>query len=245
MSDSIRAILLDAGNTLVYVDPGRAREVFRALGVETAVDAFRAAEREARAELGRAVEESRAAEGLSGGTERHVWHRYFTTLFRGCGVPEARAEEVGNRLRDVHETDHLWTHVEEETEETLERLLDMGFRLAVVSNADGRVERLLEHVGLRPFFEFVLDSHVVGIEKPDPEIFLRACRRLELAPAECLYVGDLYPVDVLGARAAGLRAVLLDPFGDHQHRTDVDCIPSIRHLPAYLGGGPREPAPAR
>ena len=80
-------------------------------------------------------------------------------------------------------------------------------------------------MGLRPFFEFVLDSEVVGVEKPDPEIFLAATRRLGLEPASCVYVGDLYPVDYLGAIGAGMDAVLLDPLDLHDGRA-----PAVRTL---------------
>jgi putative hydrolase of the HAD superfamily len=90
----------------------------------------------------------------------------------------------------------------------------------VVSNADGRVEAMLESLGLAPHLGLVLDSHLEGVEKPHPEIFERAVERLGLAPARTLYVGDIYSIDVVGARGAGLVPVLLDPLGGYP---DVDC----------------------
>jgi putative hydrolase of the HAD superfamily len=57
----------------------------------------------------------------------------------------------------------------------------------------------------------VIDSSLVGVEKPDPAIFLAALDSLGVGPEEALYVGDLYEVDVVGARAAGIEAVLLTP----------------------------------
>lgn len=223
-----RAVLLDAGNTLLFVDPDRMVEIFAAEGVETDRERFRRAEYEARLVLSRAVEEGQR------GTESHVWESYFLTLFRKAGVPEELLPAVGERVKAVHDRAHLWTHVPEGIPAALERLLEAGYRLAVISNADGRVEGLLERAGLRSSFEFVVDSHVVGVEKPDPEIFHLGVRRLELEPEECLYVGDLYPVDVVGARRAGLRALLLDPFG--RMEVPVDRIPSVTRLPAYLNG---------
>jgi HAD superfamily hydrolase (TIGR01509 family) len=106
--------------------------------------------------------------------------------------------------------------------------------MAVISNADGRVEGLIRDAGLGEYFEFVLDSEVEGVEKPDPEIFLRACERMGVVPEESLYVGDLYPVDVLGAQNVGMRAVLLDPGGALDY--PVDTIPSVEFLPDYLSG---------
>jgi len=222
----IDGVLFDAGNTLVFIDPDRVLPIFRAAGAPVDEARFREAEFEARSRLTRLVGEG------ARGTEAHLWKDYFLTLFRECGVPQDRLEEVGERIREEHAAEHLWSHVPPGTEGALRHLRETGYRLGVVSNADGRVEALLERVGLRGLFEFVMDSHVEGMEKPDPEIFLAACRRLGVEPSRCLYVGDLYHVDVLGARRAGLRAILLDPLG----RLDfpVERIPSVLELPAYL-----------
>jgi putative hydrolase of the HAD superfamily len=226
-----RAILLDAGNTLLFVDPRRMLDIFADVGgVRADRETFREAEYRARLTLAGAVRDGEK------GTESHVWRNYFVTLFRECGVPPERLEPVGERVKEVHDADHLWTHVEEGTQETLAQLREAGHRLAVVSNADGRVEGLLEGAGLRDYFEFVVDSHEDGVEKPDPEIFRVALDRLEVRPSEALYVGDLFPVDVVGARRAGLRTVLLDPLG--RQEVDAERIPSVRDLPAYLGLDP-------
>ena len=83
----------------------------------------------------------------------------------------------------------------------------------MVSNSDGRAERHLENAGVREGIEFVVDSHRVGVEKPDPRIFAIALERLGTAPERALYVGDIRSVDETGARAAGLHFVLIDPWG--------------------------------
>lgn len=225
----LNAVLLDAGNTLLFADPQRVLETLRDEGVRADEGVFRRAEYSARLNLVQVVREGHR------GTEAHIWEEYFLTLFRECGVPEDRMDAVGTRLLKMHEEDHLWTHVEEGTAAALDRLSQAGYRLGVVSNADGRVEDLIETVGLRHHFEFVLDSGAVGVEKPDPAIFRMAVDRLGLEPRQCLYVGDLYPVDVVGARNAGLRAVLVDPFGRMEGA--VDRITSVRELPDYLKGG--------
>jgi len=94
------------------------------------------------------------------------------------------------------------------------------------------VEGLIRGAGLGEFFDFVLDSEVEGVEKPNPEIFLRACGRMGVDPGRSLYVGDLYPVDVVGARKAGLHAVLLDPLDRLSY--PVDRIPNVAALPGYV-----------
>lgn len=223
---SFDAILFDAGNTLLFLDPLEVLPVLREVGVESDEDRFWEAEATARLKLARAVKEG------ADGTEADLWAAYFEDLFRGCGVPEAHLSEVGEILWRRHQERHLWTHVDPGTVPALERLKALGHRLAVISNADGRMEGVIRRTGLGPCFEFVLDSAVEGVAKPDPEIFLRACRRLELEPDACLYVGDLFSVDVLGARRAGLDAVLLDPSGELDF--PVDRIPNVAAVPGYL-----------
>ncbi len=196
--------------------------------MEVSKAAFAQAEREARTALSLA-----AGRGATGHDDQ-LWRDYFSTIFRRSGVADAARDAVGGALRSLHLAEHLWSHVDEGTEEALQHALDAGYRLGVVSNADGRVEALLESRGLTRYLEFVIDSQVVGVSKPDPRIFRMGVERLEMGPAEVLYVGDLYAVDVVGARAAGMRPVLLDPFDALGRWDDVDRIPTVAHLPGYL-----------
>jgi putative hydrolase of the HAD superfamily len=222
----IKAIFFDAGNTLIFIDPGVVLPILEEHGAHADAERFRQAEFLARNRLSRRVEEG------AWGTEDHLWQEYFGNLFRATGVPEDRLERVGNLVREVHEDSHLWTQMDPATSNALDQLSEAGYRMAVISNADGRVEGLIEKAGIRDRFEFVIDSELEGVEKPDPEIFLRACHRMGVDPGESLYVGDLYPVDVLGARNAGLHAVLLDPFDRLDY--PVDRLPDVKALPDYM-----------
>jgi HAD superfamily hydrolase (TIGR01509 family) len=107
----------------------------------------------------------------------------------------------------------LWCVPDRDAEPVLRELARRGLRLGVVSNADGRVRAQLERAGLAPFFAVIIDSAEVGVSKPDPAIFRMAAARLGVAPAEAVYVGDIYQVDVAGARAAGMRGLWLAPAG--------------------------------
>ena len=210
---AVRAVLFDAGNTLVYLDQERMAGLFLEAGVVTDAEQVREAELRARAKLHEGIQAGQD------GTEPELWHQYFLALFKGSGVPDDRLEDVGLRLRDEHHRDHMWTGTEPGTHEALEELRSAGLRLAVISNADGRMADVLDRCGLTTYFDFVIDSETVGVEKPDPAIFLDACQRLELEPSECLYVGDLYQVDYQGSTAAGLQGVLFDPLRLHEGRT--------------------------
>lgn len=108
----------------------------------------------------------------------------------------------------------------------LERLRARGLRLVMVSNADGRLAAIMAGLGLAPRLDHLLDSHVEGLEKPDPRFFELALARSGARPASTVHVGDLYHVDVAGARAAGLRAALFDPAGLYD---GADC-PRLRSL---------------
>jgi putative hydrolase of the HAD superfamily len=198
----LRAVLFDAGNTLVFLDYARlAEEVGSALSLPLKGE-----------ELSRHVSAATRAMELATGTDQHRAAAYLEALFLLSGVPRERLGEVRDCLRRMHDELHLWSSVAERSAESLQRLRDAGLRLGVVSNSDGRVEQALRAAGLRNYFDVVIDSALVGVEKPDPRIFYAALAALGVAPDEALYVGDLFEIDVVGARAAGIEAVLLgDP----------------------------------
>ena len=197
----MKAVLFDAGNTLLFLDYDRmAAAVGAALGLP--LDPGRLA--------GAAGDAARAAERVPG-KDRDRARVHLEALFTTAGVPAARMDEVRGCLERLHRENHLWCRLAAGTREALDRLRAGGLRLGVVSNADGRVEEALVAAGLRDCFDVVLDSALVGVEKPDPAIFRAALDALGVAPAEALYVGDLYDVDVVGARAVGMEAVLLVP----------------------------------
>lgn len=228
---SLKAVLFDAGNTLVALDyPRLAARVAQATGVPLTGARLHALAGEAALVMER-----------QDGTDRERASRYLETLFRLAGVPAEQGETVRTTLYALHREQHLWSGVEATTGPALDRLRAAGYRLAVISNSDGRAEEALAAADLLSRFEFVVDSQLVGVEKPDPRIFHVALARLGVAPAEGLYVGDLYEIDVVGARRAGLDVILLDPFGQHAGR-DVRTVPNVSAVADLLLG---EPAAAR
>ena len=194
----LRAVLFDAGNTLLFLDYVRmAAGVGTALGLPLSGEAL----------ASHASAAARAMEGA--GTDQERATAYLEALFLLGGVPAGRLGEVRDCLARMHQERHLWCSVPESTRTALARLKAAGLLLGIVSNSEGRVEEALEAAGLRDYFDVVVDSGILGIEKPDPRIFQAALQALRVAPEEALYVGDLYEVDVLGAQAAGIEAVLV------------------------------------
>jgi putative hydrolase of the HAD superfamily len=154
---------------------------------------------------------------------------HFQAMLADVGIGGEEYSRVGPAIRDEHRRAHLWATTRTGTAEALADLRRAGFLVAVISNADGTVERLLEQAGLRAHLEFVVDSGVVGVEKPDRRIFELALARGGVRAEESWYVGDIYPVDVVGARAVGMEPILLDPlgrYGDRDCRTAPD-VPSL------------------
>jgi putative hydrolase of the HAD superfamily len=211
-----RAVLFDVGNTLLGLDHERiAPAVSRTLGIDLPPERLRAASPKAAL----AMEEGRS-------TDQERALRYLRLLFEYAGVPVTRTPEVETLLRALHAEKNLWSGLDPATIPALDRLRKEGIPLGVVSNSDGRVREALEAAGVGGFFEVVVDSKLAGFEKPDPRIFHPALAALGVSPADALYVGDLYEVDVIGARRAGMAAVLLDPAGLHASR-DVPTAPDV------------------
>jgi putative hydrolase of the HAD superfamily len=221
----VRAVLFDAGGTLIHVDGER---ICRAAGIGYDAAAFRAAESAAVSAVRRLVlakPESKDAERIP---------LYFGTLMSGLGVSDVAAQrEAAGRVAAEHHRANLWSRCAERAIETLEALRGRGYRLACVSNADGRVRSLLEAAGLSPLLEFVVDSFEAGVEKPDPRIFHAATDRLGLPPSQCAYVGDIYEIDVTGAEGAGLTAILI---GDGPAPESVRRVPDLPSLLPLFSG---------
>jgi putative hydrolase of the HAD superfamily len=91
-----------------------------------------------------------------------------------------------------------------------------GLKLAVVSNWDVSLGEVLDQLGLAELLDCVVTSAEAGAAKPDPAVFLLALERLGLGPEEVVHVGDSPELDVAGAEAAGIEAILIEPAGRHQ-----------------------------
>jgi HAD superfamily hydrolase (TIGR01509 family) len=216
MRTGLTTLCLDAGNTLIGMDIEFLREMLASEGIPATAEAVARAEAAARPGLSRWIASGVSTEAA---TTFSVYLRETLAAIGHRGVDDATLLRLGTRLRGVN-TRGLWSRVLPGIPAALQALRAAGFRLLVVSNADGTVESGLASLGLRDLVDLVVDSHVVGFEKPDPRIFAHALAAVGASPAEALHTGDLYAVDVVGARAAGLDAVLLDPYDDW---VGVDC----------------------
>lgn len=214
-----RVLLFDAGNTLVFLDHDALAEAARAVLDDPPTELTGTLLRRTEPLAKKSYEA-----GLSAGmSHEDGWNLYVRTIFEASGLDAARAGAATEAARVAHDAFNLWRRVPAGLSEALERGLACGLRYGIVSNSEGKLDDLLTRVGLAHYFEHVVDSALEGVRKPDPEIFLRALSRMQASAAETMYAGDIPNVDVDGARAAGLDAVLID---------------TLAHYPDY-GGAPR------
>jgi HAD superfamily hydrolase (TIGR01509 family) len=227
---ALEAVLFDAGGTLVRLDFEWMAVALTELGVPVDAATLRRAEVEGRrrydATRGRPAPPGPL--GMAGDTRA-----YFAPMAEAAGADSATVHRALERFFQHHLERGLWTRPVEGARGALDAIAALGLAIAVVSNSDGRAAMHLADCGVLEGVRFVVDSHEVGIEKPDPGIFRVALERLGVEPAHALFVGDILCVDEAGARAAGTRFVLIDPFGDYAP-VGVPRVASIADLPAWI-----------
>jgi len=217
-------IFLDAGGVLVWPNWQRVADTLRAHGI--VVDAARlvAADPRARVVIDR-------QDAVTSSDDQRRGFSLFELVFDEAGI--ALSDAVRATLADVqayHRTENLWEHVPTYVKPALRDLREAGFRLVVVSNSNGTLHHLFDRIGLTPLVDVLFDSQLERVEKPDRRFFDIALERSGADRNSTVHVGDLYHVDVLGARGAGLDAVLID---EADLRPDVDCR-RIRHIGELL-----------
>jgi HAD superfamily hydrolase (TIGR01509 family) len=223
----VDAVLFDAGGTLIRLDYAFMRACASRRSHEVSDAALARGEAVVRREIDR-------REAQTDGPRERDADRvalYFGAVLESAGVASAAAAAAAEEIAAEHARANMWRVAMPRAAEVLAQLRARGFRIGVVSNADGRVAALLEGAGLAPHLETIVDSHHEGVEKPDPEIFRRALARLAVPAARAAYVGDIFAIDVIGARAAGLAPILIDETGGY---ADAAC-PRIAALGELLG----------
>ncbi len=229
MPQGIRAILFDAGNTLIFPQIDEVVPELTKLGYPATVEDFYAADRVGKQKLDAWLWPLLRSSNVPQKADYYYWKEYLQALVERVGVPREKQQEVGLRVGTTFSQIGIWSRVFPGTRACLERLRAKGFFLAVISNSLGLIEAQLQRVNLARYFEFIFDSHNIGIEKPHPEIFRMALARCGCAPSEAIFVGDLYSTDIGGAAGAGMRGVLLDWIGAYPDAR-VPRIESLREL---------------
>ncbi len=224
MSRAVDAVLFDVGGVFLVPDRDKLQAVLEPFGGELTPDqAFRAHY------AGTAAMDAGRAPN---------WLAYRDTIVRAAGVPPEQFAAAVSALEQHFFTAAVWSTVVPGTVAALRALAEDGYAVGIVSNADGTIEQMLVRHAVCQVGEgegvpvaVVVDSTVVGIDKPDPAIFHIALERLGVDAGRTVFVGDTAHADVDGALAAGITPLHLDPFGDcpyppgsHAHVRTLDEI---------------------
>jgi putative hydrolase of the HAD superfamily len=218
------AILFDAGGVLVLPDPTVLGPLLAPYGGDPSIAAHRRAHYAAMAAKSRV------------GSAEWDWNAYNLVYVDSVGCrPDIRehAAEVLDHTRSAH----LWRWAIPETSVALTALAEAGVPMGVVSNASGQIEAVLRHTeicaiddGCGVRMRVIVDSHVVGVAKPDPRIFDHALAHFaEFERHRIAYVGDSVAMDVAAATGAGLHPLLIDPYDDHAG-ADYETIRSVEDV---------------
>jgi HAD superfamily hydrolase (TIGR01662 family) len=224
-ASAIDTVFLDAGGVLCHPSWTRVADAMVRQGVQVTPEALAAAEQKATRDID-------DAHTIGTTDDRKRGWLYFNLVLHHAGVAQnAGTDAALAELREYHRQDNLWEHVEPDVAPALAALKERGLKLVVVSNANGRLKHLFDRLDLTKWFDHVLDSHEWGVEKPDPRLFQHALEQSRADASRTVHVGDLYHVDVIGARRAGLReGILFDVAGLYD---EVDC-PRVNSLAAFV-----------
>jgi putative hydrolase of the HAD superfamily len=230
VTDRPTAILLDVGGVFLVPEHDRIVGAFARAGFTVAVE-----------DLDRAHYAGAAEFPVEDDLDwPRSWRCYLDGYITACGVPDEMREEVHEHLDSEFADAALWLREFPGARAGVHALARAGVRLGIISNADGLIgQRLAEaeilQVGPGPGVpvECVIDSGNVGVMKPDPRIFHIALDAMNVPAADAWYVGDMPGIDVVGARKAGMRPVLMDPFSMHMD-ADFARIGSLSELAAAI-----------
>jgi putative hydrolase of the HAD superfamily len=167
--------------------------------------------------------------------ERDWWRARVEETFARAAI--AGAPPVDRFFDDLHEhfaTAEAWA-LHDDARAAIEKLRAARMKLAVVSDFDGRLGRVLDGLGVAALFEAVVAGTRAGAPKPFPGPFLAALRAAGLPAAVCVHVGDHPVKDVQGALSIGASAILVDRDGRHAGRTGLIRVSSLAEVPPLLG----------
>jgi len=162
------------------------------------------------------------------------WQNYCRRRLVVLGAPNGQADEfalkVSKYMEDSYRPQNI---VPQDVLQTLAHLQEAGYCMAIISNRERPYQEEIESLGIAQYFSFSLAGGELDAWKPEPKIFLHACKRLNINPPQAIYVGDNYFADVVGARRAGLQPVLYDPRSIFP-QADCPVLSSFDQLPSVL-----------
>jgi putative hydrolase of the HAD superfamily len=222
MNSNLKVIFFDVGNTLLFPNRERIHAPLAKRGFVPDDDHLRDLECRTKNHFDGMMTDN-------GSTDHSFWWIFYSQLLSEI---ELEDDAIRDQLVAGIQNSGNWDTIRPGTAEQLHQIGER-YRVAVISNADGKIEDVLRKCGIAHCFHTITDSGLVGYEKPHPEIFRKAMLSMNAAPAESLYVGDVYSVDYVGATGAGMQAVLMDVPGAYRDK-GVPRVESLEELQILL-----------
>jgi putative hydrolase of the HAD superfamily len=224
MYSGVKVIFFDVGNTLLFPNRNRIHAPLAERGFHPDPEHLRDLERRTKNQFDSIMT-------TNGSPDHSFWRMFYSQLLSEIGLnDDALREQLVSGIRNSAN----WDQIPPGTAEQL-RKIAARYPIAVISNADGRIEDVLRRCGIADCFRTITDSGLVGYEKPHPEIFRQALKAMAAMPEESLYVGDVYSVDYVGATGAGMQAVLMDVPGAYREK-GLPRVESLEELHSALVG---------
>jgi len=219
----LKTIFFDIGNTLLFPNRPVILAALYERGLIPTLEQWHAMERVTKKKFDDIIQHG-------GPADHGFWFMFYNRLLEEL---KAQDDALRDSLVEATRISANWCDIRPGTREFLERL-GKRYPLAVISNADGKLTAVLERCGIADCFASIIDSGVVGCEKPDQAIFQTALQSMKAEPAQSLYVGDVYSVDYLGATRAGMQAMLFDVSGAYRGN-GLPRVESVEELEEKLG----------
>ena len=219
----LTALFFDVGNTLLFPNRERMLRPLHQRGVFPADELLREIERKTKREFD-VLEENDFS------VDHGFWNIYYSDLLDRLSIKD---DALCHELVTLTRISANWCDMRPGTRDALLRLAEK-YRLAVISNADGKIAEVLGRSGIADCFESITDSGIVGREKPHPAIFEAAVSSMGVARQESLYIGDVYSVDYLGATRFGMQGMLFDVAGAYLDKS-LPRVESLEELESQLG----------
>lgn len=220
----LRAVIFDVDFTIAQPGPDLGPEGYRRLGKRYGLDLDPARYDDARRAALETLERHPELDH-----DEEIWILFTQRIIEGMGG-------VGDTHAAAVEMEGAWAHAHhfelyDDVLPTLDALRAHGLKVGLLSNSARDLDEFVAHHGLTA--DAVLTSRAHGKTKPHEAIFRRMLELLDVAPGEAVMVGDTIEDDIVGARAVGMRAILVDRAG--RFGAEAGALDDLRELPAALG----------
>jgi putative hydrolase of the HAD superfamily len=230
----IKAVFFDLYQTLVRYEPPREEieaKILKDFGIETSPEALVkpiiAADEFIYNEIARRSLSSRSQE-----EKFALYAQYQAILLRQAGIKYD--QKVIPSLLMAMQKSPMDLVLFDDVTPALTELKDRGLTLGLISNVEQDMTQTLTKLGLNAWLKIIVTSQDAGAGKPRPEIFRKALKRAGVKPTEAIYIGDQYNVDIIGARGAGMKGILLDRGDYYRDITDCPRLKSLKEVVEYL-----------